>query len=358
MNKSGISKFIAQPTMKVIEAMEKIDKNARGILFVVNQDETVTGCITDGDIRRWLIKTGNLDAEIRNAMTYNPKTLFVDEKDKAEKLMHKENITALPLLNKDKTIADIVLLSRDKYTKADKINSLLTSVPVVIMAGGKGTRLYPYTKILPKPLIPIGEIPIVERIIDCYVKYGISKFYMTVNYKKEMIRSYFSDLISNYTISYVEENKPLGTGGSIRLIEEHFDSPFFVTNCDTLILADYADIYKHHLESRNVITIVSALKNIVVPYGVLQSGSDGKIINMEEKPKLSHFVNTGMYIINPEIVNLIPINSFFHMTDLVDVVMKQGGRVGMYPVSEDSFLDMGEFSEMKRMEEKLDIAEY
>lgn len=357
MNRSKISEFTATPTMTIIEAMEKIDKNAKGVLFIVNADETLLGCITDGDIRRWLLKTGNLSSEIKNAMTSAPKTLFIDEKSKAKSIMQAENITAMPLLNKDKTIEEIVFLSGKEVSESDKNGSALEAVPVVIMAGGKGTRLYPYTKILPKPLIPIGETPIVERIIDCYVKYGVSQFYMTVNYKKEMIRSYFSDIISNYNISYVEENKPLGTGGSIKLIKDTLDKPFFVTNCDTLILADYSDIYKYHMESGNAITIVSALKNVIVPYGVLQAGKNGEVMSMEEKPKLSYFVNTGMYVINPEVVDLIPSNTFFHMTDLADAVMKQGDKVGMYPVSEDSFLDMGEFSEMKRMEEKLNIAE-
>lgn len=356
MIKNEILKFTAKQTMTIIEAMDKIDKNAKGILFIVNSDNMIEGCITDGDIRRWLLKTGDLNAEVSNAMTHTPRALFVEEKSKAVNVMHRENITALPLLNKDKTIADIVFATKESIIKADCSDSL-ASVPVVIMAGGKGTRLYPYTKILPKPLIPIGETPIVERIMDYYAKYGVNKFYMTVNYKKEMIRSYFADIISNYNIVYVEEDMPLGTGGSIKLIEDTFDKPFFVTNCDTLILADYSDIYKYHIESGNAITIVSALKNVVVPYGVLQSGKNGEVKGMEEKPKLSNLVNTGMYIINPEVVELIPANTFFHMTDLVDVVMKKCDRVGMYPVSEDSFLDMGEFSEMRRMEEKLNIAD-
>lgn len=357
MIKNGILKFTATPTTTIIEAMDKIDKNARGILFIVNSDDMVEGCITDGDIRRWLLKTGNMNAEIRNAMTHAPKTLFVEEKSKAENIMFRENITALPLLNKDRTIADIVFMAEEKFIKSDSNDGLLTSVPVVIMAGGKGTRLYPYTKILPKPLIPIGDTPIVERIMEYYTKYGVNKFYMTINYRKEMIRSYFADITSNYTISYVEEDIPLGTGGSIKLIKDKFECPFFVSNCDTLILADYSDIYKYHIEAGNSVTIVSALKNVIIPYGVLQSGMSGEVKNLEEKPKLSYFVNTGMYVVNPDVVDLIPLKTFFHMTDLVDAVMKKGDRVGMYPVSEDSFLDMGEFSEMKRMEEKLNIAD-
>lgn len=223
------------------------------------------------------------------------------------------------------------------------------------MAGGEGTRLYPYTKILPKPLIPIGDVPIVERIINKFVNFGAVDFYITLNYKKGMIKSYFSDLSPDYSVKYVEEERPLGTAGSLKLISEKFEKPIFVTNCDILINADYANIYKYHRESGNIMTIVTALKNIVVPYGVLKARSQGIVTSMEEKPRLSYFVNTGMYVLNPEVISMIPEDKFFHMTDLADNLLKEGLQVGMYPVSEDSFLDMGEFEEMKRMEEKLDL---
>ena len=267
--------------------------------------------------------------------------------------MLEKSITALPVVDEEKRITDIIILEKNgKITKAKKS---LKGIPVVIMAGGKGTRLYPYTKILPKPLIPIGDTPIVERIIDCYVEYGINKYFMTVNYKKGMLRSYFNDLNPDYEVVFVEEDKPLGTGGSIKLIEEKFDKPLFVTNCDALIRADYADIYDYHVTNGNDITMVSALKNITVPYGVINSGENGELISMEEKPKLAYFINTGMYVINPDTIDLIPYDTMFHMTHLVEKVMKNGGKVGTYPISEDSFLDMGEFEELKRMEQKLNI---
>lgn len=357
MNKEYISEFIGNTEMTIVDAMGKIDHNAKGILFIVNEKNSLVGCITDGDIRRWLLKTGDLSASVSVAMNGSPKSLLVEERDKAEKLMHERGIIALPIIDQNMTIIDIIWLSdEDEYVNVKKRKSL-EGTPVVIMAGGQGTRLYPYTKILPKPLIPIGEIPIVERIIDSYTEYKINQFYMTVNYKKGMIRAYFSELNPDYDIKYVEENKPLGTGGSIRLIDDKFDKPLFVTNCDALILADYADIYKYHVDSGNAITIVSALKNVVVPYGVLHPGENGGIIDMEEKPKLSYFINTGMYVINPETIEMIPYDTFFHMTQLVDLAMKSGKKVGVYPISEDSFLDMGEFGEMKRMEEKLNIIE-
>lgn len=354
MNKKQLAGFIADTSITVVEAMAMIDANAKGNLFLVDETGILRGCVTDGDIRRWILKAGDLNAPVCNIMTRTPLYLFAEESAAAEKLMQEKLITAIPILDRDRHIVDIRLL-REKNTEYKKTGIDLSGVPVVIMAGGKGSRLYPFTKILPKPLIPIGDTPIVERILDRYLEYGITKYYMSINYKKNMIKAYFSDVESVYQIRYVEEKRPLGTAGSIRLIEECFDKPLFVTNCDALIMADYGDIYHYHIKAKNDITVVSALKNIIVPYGVIHSGKQGEIQSLEEKPQLSYFINTGMYVINSDMIEKIPENTVFHMTDLVEKVMKQHGRVGMYPVSEDSFLDMGEFSEMKRMEEKLNI---
>ena len=335
MDVEQLMTFLISPERTIVEAMEKIDENGRRILFITNTDRKLIGAITDGDIRRWLIKTGNLQEQI-------------------SRLMRRYSITALPVLNSKGIVIDI-LFEQEQKTEVREGSLSLDKVPVVIMAGGKGTRLYPYTKILPKPLIPIGDIPIMERIIDKFRDVGVTDFYATVNYRKNMIKSYFTDTAKDYEIKYVEENQPLGTAGSLRLIEEDFEQPFIVTNCDILIHADYEDVYRYHRESGNELTIVSALKNIVVPYGVIHSSENGAVQSMEEKPKLSYFVNTGMYILNPELKKEIPENTFYHMTDLTDKLLKENRKVGMYPISEDSFLDMGEFEEMHRMEKKLDL---
>lgn len=355
MNKSRISKFIGNTSMTIVDAMAKIDVNAEGILFIEDDAGKLSGCITDGDIRRWILGAGDINACVCKAMTFSPKYLYCEERAKAESVMKRRFITALPILDKQRHIIDIVLLKDGSDCQIEKRKKNLSGVPVVIMAGGKGTRLFPYTKILPKPLIPIGETTIVERIINRFSEYGISKYYMTVNYKKSMIKSYFADINPAYEIKYVEETTPLGTCGSIRLIDEKFDKPLFVTNCDSIITADYEDIYEYHLSSGNSVTVISALKNIEIPYGVIHSGDNGEILRMEEKPRLSYFINTGMYVINPDTIEKIPKDRMFHMTHLVEAVMAAEEKVGMYPVSEDSFLDMGEFDEMKRMEEKLNI---
>lgn len=355
MNKTRMQKFVGDASMTIVDAMAKIDVNSKGILFITDGADTLSGCVTDGDIRRWILGAGDIHACVCSAMNTSPQYLYAEERIKAEDVMRRKVITALPVLDRKGHIVDIILSDEVSDVLPEERKKDLSGIPVVIMAGGKGTRLYPYTKILPKPLIPIGETPIVERIINCFSEYGISKYYMTVNYKKSVIKSYFHDADPAYEIDYVEEPKPLGTCGSIKLISEKFEKPLFVANCDSLIMADYGDIYDYHTDSGNSVTIVSALKNIAVPYGVIHSGDNGEVLRIEEKPKLSYFINTGMYVINPDAIDKIPADQMFHMTDLIEAVMAAGEKVGMYPISEDSFLDMGEISEMKRMEEKLNI---
>lgn len=353
MLQEQLKSFIGNEKMGVVGALQKMDVNGYGILFIVDENDCLIGSLTDGDVRRWLINTGNLDAEISDIMGRHPRFLYEKDREIASDYMKNNRVKAVPVLNDKRRIIDVLFNIKMFDELNDSPRDALNNIPVVIMAGGKGTRLYPYTKILPKPLIPIGDIPIIERIMNRFYKYGANKFWITINYKKEMMRSYFMDAQPPYIIEYVDEDVPLGTAGSIRLIKSKFESPLIVTNCDILIDADYEKIIEHHNSMGNDMTIVSSLKNTLIPYGVLHTSELGKIDYIEEKPQISYLINTGMYVINPDIIRYIPENTMFHMTDLADALLKDGKRVGMYPISEQSFLDMGEFSEMKKMEERI-----
>ena len=353
MQQDKIKLFIGRETMDIVSALQKMDVNGNGILFIIDEDEHLVGTLTDGDVRRWLISTGKLESGISKIMGRTPRFLYEKDRGIATDFMIENRVKAVPVLDADRRIIDILFNKRMFDSLEQNQKDALGTTPIIIMAGGKGTRLYPYTKILPKPLIPIGDIPIIERIMNRFSQYGATKYWITVNYKKEMIRSYFSDVQLDYKIEYVEEDKPLGTAGSIKLINQKFDKPIIVTNCDILIDADYEKILEYHNNSENDMTIVSSLKNTVIPYGVLHTSEQGRIDSIEEKPQISYLVNTGMYVINPQIIDLIPENCMFHMTDLADKLLAKGLRVGMYPISEQSFLDMGEFSEMKKMEERI-----
>ena len=351
MDKSNIELFTVNKDTNIIDAMKKIDNHAKGVVFVVDGDKLV-GALSDGDIRRWLIKTGDLSICAERIMNTAPKAIYANERESAIAILNKYKVHVVPVLNENREIVDIIL---EESTDLEELgpSSSLHGIPVVIMAGGKGTRLYPYTKILPKPLIPINDIPILERILNQFKKYNADNIYLSVNYKKEMIKSYFKELDCDYCLKYVEENKPLGTAGSIKLVAPELSGPVIVTNCDILIRADYTDILSYHKKSGNAITVVSAMMESTIPYGVIKQDENGYIKAMEEKPTIPYVVNTGMYVVESEYLERIPEDTFYHMTDLVNDLLKHGIQVGMYPVSAEAFLDMGEFVELQRMEDKL-----
>lgn len=341
--------------VNIREAMKKLDIGAKGILFIVSNEDKLIGTVTDGDFRRWILKNGSMEESVEKVMNNNPVYLMEGDSNSADEVMLKKSITAIPIVNLNKNILDVKFLNRNVFIEK-KIKSL-QDIPVVIMAGGLGTRLYPYTKILPKPLIPIGDTPIIERIIDKFYSYGGKDFYLTVNYKKNMIKSYFNELDKDYLINYVEEDKPLGTGGSLSLLKGKIDKTFFVSNCDILIEADYESILKHHREKGYKITVVSSTKNFQIPYGVFKLNENGNINEIIEKPVYTFLINTGMYVIEPEVLNDIPEGKFYNLPDIVEEYMKNGVPVGVYPISEESWMDMGQISEMKEMIEKIEEKE-
>lgn len=351
MKEKVLESCIGNEFLSVIDAMTRIQENAKGVLYIVNKNGEFVGSVTDGDIRRWIVKTGDIKGSVSDLLNRNAKYIFSDERDDAKSQLRKFKVRSLPIIDHQKKIVDIVF--DDYYESGIVYNDVLNKVPIIIMAGGKGTRLYPYTKILPKPLIPIGDIPIIERIMNQFNRFGASRFYMVINYRKEMIKSYFAESELPYKIEFVNEYVPLGTAGGIRLIKQGFSTPVIVTNCDILIEADYDDILDYHRKSNNDMTIVSSLKKISIPYGVLNIEKNGRVSSMKEKPQLSTIVNTGMYIINPEFIEWIPDGKCFHMTQLAQAMIDNNKRVGMYPISENSFLDMGEFEEMKKMEKRI-----
>ena len=343
--------FISE-TITIKEAIKKLDETAKKIL-IVTEGRKLKGIITDGDIRRWILKSGSMQECADAIMNKSPKFIYGKERENAKTILKEQMIEAIPVVNDDNEVIDIVFWNdnfKDKLNHFNKIEN-----PVVIMAGGKGARLDPYTKVIPKPLIPIGDIPIVERIINRFTEYGCSKFYMTVNYKKNMIKSYFNELDKAYEIVYVEEDKPLGTAGSLSLLKGIMKDTFFVSNCDILIDANYSDILIYHKKNKNKITLVTSLKHYTIPYGVIELNENSSVNKMVEKPELDYLVNTGMYILEPEAIYDIPEGTFFHITDLINYYIDRSERIGVYPVGDKDWLDMGELKEMENMLERLGI---
>ena len=343
-----IKDFLIDENTSMIEAMEKLDLVAKKILFVTNNDKFV-GAITDGDIRRWILKKGDLEAKIKEIANYSPKFLLLDEKNRAKEYMKALEIEAIPIIGDNHEIVSIMFSNDEEIEIRKELD-----IPVVIMAGGLGTRLYPYTKILPKPLIPIGEIPIAEHIMNRFNRYGISEFFLVVNHKKNMIKAYFNDIERKYSIDYADEDIPLGTGGGLSLLKGKISSTFILSNCDILIEEDYQKIYKFHKDNNNLITMVCSLKTIRIPYGVIEISETGEIEKMKEKPVLSFFTNTGMYIVEPQIIEELEANQFIGFPDIIEKYKTIGKKIGVYPISENNWLDMGQLDDMEEMRRRLE----
>ena len=342
----NIQDFIGRDTLSVSEAMQKIDKNTFGILFIVDNDGILSGCVTDGDIRRYLLSGGQMSGTVLDAVNKNPKLAKSD--DEARILYHKKNYIVIPVVDECGKILSLYSGEGKKIKPKKSLN-----VPVVINAGGKGTRLEPYTKVLPKPLIPVGELPIIEHIIREYQSYYCNKFHIIVNYKKELMKAYFKDNENNYDITWYDEDEPLGTGGGLSLLKGKIHETFFFANCDALLVANYESMLKFHKEQGNVITMICAYKNINIPYGVVEMGENGVIESMKEKPLMSFLTNTGIYIVEPEVISEMEDGVSIGFPDIVEQQRQKGRRVAVFPVSENDWMDMGQLPELEKMRIRL-----
>ena len=221
------------------------------------------------------------------------------------------------------------------------------------MAGGKGSRLQPFTSVLPKPLIPIKGKPIVDLIIEKFNNYGVMNFFLSLNYKSSILKAFFKKKKKN-KINFIEEKKPLGTIGALNKIKKIINKTFFVTNCDILIDTDYGDLLNYHKKNKNSVTIVASFRDYEIPYGDCKIDKKGQLVNLNEKPKINFLANTGMYLMDRDIIDFIPKNTKFDVTDLIQK-LKKIKRVGVFPVSENSWLDVGQWNEYKKTINSLNI---
>ena len=342
----NINDFIASCSITVSAAMQKIDGNAGGTLFLTDEEDKLIACVTDGDIRRYLLGGGQVDSEIFVAANKHPR--YARTLDEAKRLFHKKYFSAIPIVDEEMTILDIYNDGEVVVKEKARLN-----VPVVINAGGKGTRLAPYTKVLPKPLIPVGDLPILEHIMNEYQSYDCTDFHIIVNYKHDLMKAYFADNEQRYNITWYDEDKPLGTGGGLSLLKGVFNDTFFFANCDALLTADYESMLKFHKENGNVITMICAYKNINIPYGVADMGVNGVIEGMREKPLVSFLTNTGIYIVEPSVVESMNDGEVIGFPDIVERERQKGHKVAVYPVSENDWMDMGQIPELEKMRIKL-----
>ena len=297
----------------IIEALKTMEDKAIRLLLVFDECKFV-GILSIGDIQRAVIKNTSLNEDISKILRTN--YTFSDISDiqsSIKRKMIEQRIECMPVLDENGDLVDVILWEDLFQTQSFKHADI--NLPVVIMAG---LRLKPLTNIFPKPLIPVGEKTIVESIMDHFVSYGCHKFYLSVNYKADVIKNYFEFLANpDYKLSYFQEDKPMGTAGSLRLLRDQISSTFFVSNCDIMVNEDYASILDYHRQNKNELTVVAALKTYSIPYGTIVTGENGLLQTIEEKPNLTFKINTGLYILEPSLLNDIP-NEFFHITHLMN----------------------------------------
>jgi dTDP-glucose pyrophosphorylase/CBS domain-containing protein len=349
-----ISSRSIQINEDLLTALKKMDQLQVKSLLVF-QDDKFMNILSIGDIQRAILRNLSLDTSV--TLVLRDHSTLASSDSSLESIMEtmlQRRIECMPVLDEDRNLVDVIFWE-DVFETPKGVKEKF-DLPVVIMAGGKGTRLKPITNVLPKALIPIGEKSILEHIMDRFAEAGSHKFHLSVNYKAAIIKYYFDQLEgAEYKIEYFQEPKPLGTVGSLYLLKDSINSTFFVTNCDILIDADYSEILHYHRQQKNEITIVSALKHYEIPYGTLETGNQGQLVKLSEKPELTFQINSGMYILEPHLLEEIPKEEFYHITHLIEKVVDRNGRVGVFPVSQGSWIDIGQWDEylsLKHHQEK------
>ncbi|MBR6979983.1 MAG: nucleotidyltransferase family protein [Prevotella sp.] len=332
-------------TQSIISALRQMDAAKVKLLLVMDEGK-FHSLISIGDIQRAIIANKSLETPIEGILRKEVKVASVnDDREAVIARMKERRNDFMPVVDDDYNVVDIIFWDDISNIREGRIKNKF-NLPVIIMAGGKGTRLRPLTNVLPKPLIPIGEQTMMEDIMDKFVECGCHEFFISVNYKADFIRRYFDNLKkAQYHLTYFQEDHPLGTAGSLHLLKDHINSTFFVSNCDIIIDEDYSQILDFHRTNGNEITMVAALKNYSIPYGTLETGEGGQLIGLTEKPDMTFKINTGMYILEPHLINEIPSDRLYHITFLIEKLLNEGRKVGVFPISEGAWTDIGNWDE-------------
>lgn len=351
MSKAELQTICIFPSATIKDVIQRLNDTARKMLFVVDAEGRLLGTISDGDIRRALLAGHGFNEPAEKVMFRDYIALdYTDPevKVRAKELMVKLNISLVPLLDRRGCLHDIVLWT-DIFTadKAPQVRNIYEN-EVVIMAGGKGTRLDVFTKIFPKSLIPVGDKTAIEFIMERFYKYGFHKFIYTLNYKKEYVKLFLKEkqFPADFKIDWVEEKDFLGTAGSLSLLNHRLTDTFFVVNCDTILDVDYADVLAWHKERGAALTAIGCHNAIDIPFGVLAL-ADGKLAKIHEKPSHDVIINTGMYVVEPRVLAYLAPGMPMDMNDLINAVAVKE-EVSVFPVYGRNWLDLGQWDAYKK----------
>lgn len=335
---------ITKPNCTLRDALEIINTEALRVALVVDDDFVLKGVIADGDVRRALLRGIGLDDSVDLVMNRTPKTVDVmTSREEIIKLMNDSDFLFMPIVNQDNVLVGLETLHSAIATSPKYDN------PVFIMAGGFGTRLRPLTDGCPKPMLRIGDKPILETVIRSFIKAGFENFYISTHYMPEQIRSHFGDGSElGVNITYVHEDKPLGTGGALGLLPDSLpsDLPLIMMNGDVLTKVDFQRLLDFHVDNDADATMCVREYDYQIPYGVI-NGKGNKIISMVEKPIQRFFVNAGIYVVSPRVIESVPKNHHIDMPTLLEQHMHERDNILMFPIHE-YWLDIGRMDDFNR----------
>jgi dTDP-glucose pyrophosphorylase len=337
----SITDITVLSTITIKEALKIIDESSKQILLVVDETGKLVGTLNDGDIRRGLLKGAELANTIDNIYFKNPAVANInDTKESIIRLATGKKIHQIPVVDTDGRPIGLETLDRliSKQTK---------TTPVVLMAGGLGTRLGELTKATPKPMLHVGNKPILETIIENFAQYGYTNFIISVNYLYKVIEEYFGDGSRfGVSITYIHENKRMGTAGALSLMKEHLKEPFFVMNSDLITNVNFEHFHNFHLSQKTIATMGVRNYEFQVPYGVVNL-NNGEIVSISEKPVYNYFVSGGIYMLSPEILKFIPDNEFFDMPTLFEQMIENKNTLVSFPIH-DYWLDVGRVNDYEQ----------
>lgn len=333
--------ILISPTLSIIDTMRLIDKTAMQIALVVDEDNRLLGTVTDGDIRRAILRGDSLGVRVEGIMNRRPRTFRSNESRKdmsvAMRLLKLSNI---PIVDEQNRVVGLQVLDA-------LIRPALRENPVILMAGGMGTRLRPLTSDCPKPLLKVGDRPVLQTILENFIEHGFQHFYFSVNYKAEMIEEYFGNGSKwNVNIRYIHEDMKLGTAGALSLLPEEPNLPMIVMNGDILTKINFQQLLDFHTDHRATATMCVHKYDFQIPYGVVNVEKH-RLTDITEKPTQSFFINAGIYVLEPRVLHFIPQNAYYDMPSLFDKLMKQKMETSVFPLRE-YWLDIGHINDFER----------
>ena len=339
-------------SISIKDSLLILEKVKDKCLVIVDKKNKLLGTLNDGDLRRAIINGADLDSKIskyihrkpvflkiKNIKLLKNNKLFKDIITKKSIKLKNDNIDLIPILDKNSKVIKL-FSTKNLINTFSKNHKIIKNIPVVIMAGGKGTRLGKFSNYFPKPLYPFENSTVIESIIDFFRSSGVQKFFVSINFKKDLVKSYFKENKID-DVKFIEEKKFLGSAGSLSLIKKKVSKNFFIINCDTISRISLEKFYHYHEKNNFDLTLVAALKKHQFPYGACKLNRKGELIKIQEKPISTNLSMIGLYLCKSKVLNLIKKNHFLGMDELIKKIKTKKGRVGVFPINEENWIDVG-----------------